>query len=196
MSKATFDEAFAPIEHLYKMQVMEATWGHLAPKKGITYRGHIVWALDLYDSGYLNPKILACELPGMCDSPWFYNAMIDFLQSIHEEMFKSYDRTSPNYQGKREQATAGTVWRWDGTFCNYKWKGKFVQLNVPGLTEVSTTLRRPSAKLTKQDFERLASEVRALPPKQRVIRVSEILPELKQSNGRFDERRFKAACGL
>lgn len=195
MSHQCLADAFAPWEAYYKNEVFKATWGHLAPKKNKSYTGHIVWALDLYDSGYLNPKVLSCELEGLSDSPWFYEAMIDFLQDIHEKMFSSARKTfwGPSH---REEMTAGTVWRWDGTFHNYEFRGKVQQLNVPGLTKAGLTIKRASTTLTKKDFEKLATEIRGLPAAKRKDRVTQLLPELRDSNPKFNEIRFKAACGI
>ncbi len=191
MSHSSFAAAFEPAEHLYKMQVMAATWGHLAPIKNKTYKGHIVWALDLYDSGYLNPKILAMEI-NVTDSPWFFNAMIDFLQDIHEKMF-SADRKSFWGPSDREIATAGTIWRWDGTFRNYVWKGTVRQLFCEGLSKPAPVTKTTK---TKKDFEQIAAEIRAMPKKQAKARMESLMPELKASNPKFNPIRFMAACGL
>lgn len=57
------EEAFAPIEAEYRAQVLADTWGHLAPKKNLTYNGRIVFVFGIYDSGEL----------------WFYDAVHEFL---------------------------------------------------------------------------------------------------------------------
>lgn len=184
-------DAMIPAIQRQQEEIFAMTWGHLAPKKNHTYRGHIVWALDLYDCGYLNPKVLECELPGLSDSPWFYDAMIDSLQKIHDEMFSDHRKTfwGPS---NREIATAGTIWRWEGTFRNYTFKGKVRQLHCEGLGKpVAITVNR---NLTKKDFVKIAAEIRALPSKKRKEKIAQILPELRGSNPKFNENMFLIAC--
>lgn len=108
MSAQTIADAFAPVEARYKSLVMQHTWGHLAPRKNKTYRGYVVFALGCYDSGELNPTPLTCEFAGLGDSPWFYDSLMDFLQSLG---------------GK-----AGDVFRFDGTFRNYEFQGTVAKL--------------------------------------------------------------------
>lgn len=103
-------DAFAPAEAHYKNQVMAATWGHLAPKKNKIYRGYIVWALGCCGSERLNPTPLYVELQGLDASPWFHNCMIDFLHAHSTE--------------------DGAVFRFDGTFRNYKFSGTIRRLKL------------------------------------------------------------------
>lgn len=49
-------------------------------------------------------------------------------------------------------------------------------------------------KMTKKDFDRIAGEVRALPAKQKEKRIKELLPELRASNPKFNEKKFREAC--
>lgn len=102
MSAQTMADAWAPIEANYRAKVYEATWGHLAPRKNKSYRGHIVFALGCFGNDHLNPTVLECEI-GLDSSPWFFDALIEFLESL----------------GGHE----GGVYRWDGTFRNYIFKG-------------------------------------------------------------------------
>jgi hypothetical protein len=104
----------ASIDAMTKTLVMNATWGHLAPERNKTYRGKIIWALGCgYESSDLNPTVLLCEFKGLSDSPWFYDAMIEFLQELVER---------------------GTgVWQWEGTFLNYTWCGKLTEIKIQGL---------------------------------------------------------------
>ncbi len=102
MSAQSMADAFAPVEALYRARVIESTWGHLAPLKNKTYSGHMVFALGCFGSDALNPTVLECEI-GLDSSPWFYDAMIDFLSSLGGD--------------------EGGVYRWDGTFRNYEFKG-------------------------------------------------------------------------
>ena len=110
MSAQTMLEAWLPVEAHYRAEVYKATWGHLAPRKNKAYRGFIVFALGCYECGELNPTVLECELGKLDDSPWFYDALIDFLQSLGGE--------------------AGGVYRWDGTFRNYEFNGSVQRLRL------------------------------------------------------------------
>lgn len=104
MSAQNIAEAFALAEARYKAAVMEETWGHLAPKKNKTYKGFIVFAVGCYGNDPLNPVILLCEFKDLDASPWFFDAMSDFLANHKEEI--------------------GNVYRFDGSFRNYLFKGK------------------------------------------------------------------------
>lgn len=98
----SMETVFAPVEARYRAAVREETWGHLAPARNKIYRGHIIFALGCFGSDRLNPTVLECELD-LESSPWFFNAMRDFLRSLEGE--------------------EGGVYRWDGTFKNYEFKG-------------------------------------------------------------------------
>lgn len=116
------EEAFAPAEAHYRNEVLKHTWGHLAPVKGIEYRGHIVFAVGCYDNDHLNPTVLECGFKDadgddLDDSPWFYDAMTDFLGEFVEI----------DDGGK---AKTGGVYRWDGTFRNFKFRGKLRRLKL------------------------------------------------------------------
>jgi len=99
-------DAFAPYEAKQRESVMEATWGHLAPKKRKTYRGYIVFTHSIYGD-ILNIANDFGELP---DSPWFFQAMMDFICSQDTEQ--------------------GCVYRFDGTFRNYQFTGTARKVSV------------------------------------------------------------------
>lgn len=107
MSAQSMADAFAPVEARYHAQVLESTWGHLAPRKNKKYRGHVVFALGCFGSDYLNPTVLVCEI-GLDGSPWFFEALMDFLRSL--------------------EGDEGGVYRWDGIFRNYEFSGSFRRL--------------------------------------------------------------------
>lgn len=118
MSAYTMAKAFAPIEARYHAQIMAETWGHLAPEENKTYRGHVVFSIGCFGSDYLNPTILTCEFKAkdrqLDDSPWFYDALADFLQ---------------DGQGiAKQRYPIGSVWRFDGSFKNYKFNGSMRRL--------------------------------------------------------------------
>jgi hypothetical protein len=106
MSHQCLADAFAPAEAAHKERVMQATWGHLAPKRNKTYTGRVVYAIGCYDSGELNPTPIVCEFKGLDDSPWFYEAINEWLQGLTEENRKM-----------------GCVYEFKGTFRNYQVQG-------------------------------------------------------------------------
>lgn len=103
MSAQTIHDAFAPAEAEYRAQVMAHTWGHLAPKQNKTYQGRIVFAIGCFGDDPLNPTAIACDFVDLDASPWFFDAVQDFMQDCKTE--------------------AGCVYRFDGTFRNYTFKG-------------------------------------------------------------------------
>src|ERR1044072_4784542 len=96
-------DAFAPVEALYRAQVMEATWGHLAPRKNKAYKGNITFAIGCYGDDPLNPTILQAEFGELPDSPWLFGAL-------------------PWVCRAQDTEEAG-VYRFDGTFKNYEFSG-------------------------------------------------------------------------
>ena len=111
-------DVFAPAESRYRSELLADTWGHLAPRRNAKYKGHIRWALGLFGSERLNPTVLSYRLEsktaGELDaSPWFYEAVIDFLQQQSEE--------------------AGTIWVFTGYFKNYEFVGDIRQIHIPGM---------------------------------------------------------------
>lgn len=92
------------------------TWGHLAPKKNKTYRGCVVYAMGCYDSGELNPTVIFCDFGDLEDSPWFYEAVSDFLDELSWKPGQKY----PPQEGHGE---VGSVYEWAGTFRNYEFHG-------------------------------------------------------------------------
>ena len=112
------------IEYDNYRRVQAATWGHLAPVKDRTYRGRIVFAIGCYDSGDLNPTPLLVELRGLDSSPWFYQALHEFLSDLTE------DPPVKDPRGGRG-AKDGCVFEWNGSFCNYEFVGTIKLLLDP-----------------------------------------------------------------
>lgn len=110
MSHQNLADAFAPADAHYREQVMQATWGHLAPQRNIAYPGSIVFAVGCYGSDPLNPTVLSCGFKDLDDSPWFFDAMSEFLSS---RTFKP-----------------GAVYRFDGSFKNYRFRGKITKQEI------------------------------------------------------------------
>lgn len=106
MSHQCIADAFAPAEAHYKELVIQETWGHLAPKKNKTYKGKVVYAVGCFGNDNLNPIPIRSEFMGLDSSPWFYDALNEFLQDLPEEQRKE-----------------GCVYEWLGTFRNYKLSG-------------------------------------------------------------------------
>lgn len=99
----------------YHAVVVKATWGHLAPSKNKTYHGHLTFALGIFGSDDLNPTALECEFKTqrsetLDSSPWFFDAMTDFMQSLECE--------------------AGGVYQFVGTFRNYKFEGTIRRMQL------------------------------------------------------------------
>ena len=103
MSAQTFAEAFAPVEAENRRIVAVNTWGHLAPRRDKTYRGHITFAVGCFGDDPLNPTALSCEFQGLDSSPWFFDAMAEFFSNLKLE--------------------PGGVYRFQGTFRNYCFRG-------------------------------------------------------------------------
>jgi len=111
-------DVFALIDAVYREQVKGETWGHLAPKRNAKYHGRIVWAIGIYDSGELNPTPLHCELTSktagdLSDSPWFYDAIMEWLSKPNIDAFHKHERP---YK-------CGCVYEFTGYFMNYEFVG-------------------------------------------------------------------------
>jgi hypothetical protein len=104
MSHQCLYDAFAPAEAIFAHRVRVATWGHLAPRKNKSYRGHIVFGVGCFGSDGLNPTALECEFGELESSPWFYDAVTELMQPFTTEV--------------------GCVYRWEGAFRNYEFKGR------------------------------------------------------------------------
>jgi hypothetical protein len=104
MSHQCLADAFAETEAKYKAKVIEDTWGHLAPIKNRIYKGRIVYTAGCFGHDHLNPTALFCTFKGLVSSPWFYNAIQEFMSSQRPE--------------------EGIVYEFIGTFRNYEFNGK------------------------------------------------------------------------
>lgn len=79
-------------------QVMEGTWGHLAPEPRRRYDGAIVFAVSYYTGQ--GSMIVDVDFPGLPSSPWFYEALCDWLD----------DQEQPE----------GAVYRFTGSYMRYR----------------------------------------------------------------------------
>ena len=102
-------DAFAPATECYKIAVRRNTWGHLAPVKNKSYRGFILFANSAYDGAVL----LDSDFAGLEDSPWLYDAMIEFMHDY--------------FTGCIVREEFGRIYRFDGVFRNYEFKGRVTQ---------------------------------------------------------------------
>lgn len=58
-----------------RQQVTQDTWGHLAPKKGQSYEGYMIYA----HGGYGDIVLLDAGFKNLSDSPWLFEAMQEYL---------------------------------------------------------------------------------------------------------------------
>lgn len=72
-------------------EVMRDTWGHLAPQKGQSYKGYMIYA----HSGYDDIVLIDSGFKNLSDSPWLYGNMQDFIA---------------------ENGERGNIYRWDGYY--------------------------------------------------------------------------------
>ena len=100
-------DAFAPVDAKHKDNVMQSTWGHLAPKKNKSYKGTIVFAIGCYGN---STTVLSVEFKDLDDSPWLYEA-------IHEFLFE-------------QDTEVGNVYMFTGALKNYKFVGKVQRIDI------------------------------------------------------------------
>jgi len=101
MNTQTCRNIFASVEAKYKNEIMAYTWGHLAPKKNKKYKGRIVYAIGCF--GTPNPEIIFCEFNDLDSSPWFYDALHNFIY--------------------KQDYEAGCIYEFLGFFKNYNFVG-------------------------------------------------------------------------
>ena len=81
-----------------RVEVLEETWGHLAPECGRAYSGFVVYALTAWSDLVL----IEAEFTGLDSSPWFFDDLNQFVAD-------SLSATD-----------AVGVWRWDGSYTRFK----------------------------------------------------------------------------
>jgi len=62
-------------------EVMQGMWGHLAPKKGKSYRGYMIYA----HSAYGDIVLINAHFENLSDSPWLFESMQDFIAENGEK---------------------------------------------------------------------------------------------------------------
>lgn len=117
----------ASIDRMNYESVCKETWGHLAPRRNVTYSGFIRFAVGIFGSDDLNPTTVDCELKNGSDelhsSPWFYDALAELLS----------DWASAGRYGIEPlpvPVESGGVYEWRGTFRNYKFSGKLRRMTL------------------------------------------------------------------
>lgn len=103
---SSFGDTLAEYEAIQKEIVCRETFGHLAPQEDRAYPGRIVFGASPYWSQGV--VILFCEFEGLGDSPWFYEAVNDFISD--------------------QENKAGCVYEFMGQIRNYEFTGKLKML--------------------------------------------------------------------
>src|SRR5687768_11205030 len=100
-------DAFLPVEHANYVAVQEATWGHLAPEKGRTYTGSMLFT----QSEYGDIVVIRANFEGLDDSPWLFEALNNFAAD--------------------HAIDPGAIYLFRGTFRNYRFRGPVSKLDLP-----------------------------------------------------------------
>ena len=94
-----------------KQEVMQDTWGHLAPEPGRSYKGRMLYAHGAYGDMVL----LDAEFEDLNDSPWLWKAMQDFIGEdetcglyIWKGHFKLFHNGKYRFKGKMERLSFDT----------------------------------------------------------------------------------------
>lgn len=70
----------------WEADVMQDTWGHLAPEPGRVYAGTFVVAHGCYD----DLAVISAEFADLPDSPWFHEHLHDWISDQATEPGKVY----------------------------------------------------------------------------------------------------------
>ena len=116
---STFGDTLNSITAHNRAEVQYETFGHLAPKKHKKYHGHILFAVGCFSEGQLNPMPIECEFKDLDSSPWFYDALLEFISNPPDGV--EGELLYPG--GPVKHWPEGTIWRWYGYFMNYKFVG-------------------------------------------------------------------------
>lgn len=93
---------------------LTSAYGHFVPRKGVTYRGHVVITYVAYSATRLLPSVID-DAMGIKYSPWWRDALYGFLSSLEEDY-----------------CDVGYVTKLSLTFRNYKfWITKVESLSEP-----------------------------------------------------------------
>ncbi len=86
-------------------EVMQETWGHLAPEPGKTYTGTVVFT----NGCFRDLTVITCEFADLPDSPWFYDTLHNWLLDQEPEEGKVY-RFTGTYRVDRDDPFIGVTW--------------------------------------------------------------------------------------
>jgi len=79
------EEVFAPIEAVYKANVMAQTFGHLAPKPKNIYSGWALFTLTAFG----DTCIIDFEFNNLDASPWFNEDILDYIGAFTDTIPKN-----------------------------------------------------------------------------------------------------------
>jgi hypothetical protein len=83
-----------------QMEVMQDTWGHLAPRPRVKYRGYILIAESVFPGQgrtTVDTDFVTAKGKELDSSPWFYDALTDYVCDL-------------------EGLEDGKVYLWEGTY--------------------------------------------------------------------------------
>jgi hypothetical protein len=83
-------------------EVMNDTWGHLAPERGREYVGTVVYTHGCYG----DLTIITADFDGLDDSPWFFEHLNDWLLDQDDKPGGVY-RFEGTYSHDRKDRFAG-----------------------------------------------------------------------------------------
>jgi hypothetical protein len=84
-------------------EVIQDTWGHLAPEKRQVYKGYIIYTYD----GYGDTTILDVEFEGLDSSPWLCADVGQFLSDVDCDEVGLYKWQGNYMHGRKEHFTKG-----------------------------------------------------------------------------------------
>jgi hypothetical protein len=112
--------ALAPVELANKQAIQKATWGHLAPRRNKRYQGHIVFSI----SAFGDMVVIDADFEDLPDSPWLFDA-------VHNFVFED------------ESLVHGAIYRFDGTFRNYAFRGRRSVMYSPKTLSANGAISNP-----------------------------------------------------
>ena len=71
----SYTELFSEHEKRHRSAVMHNTWGHLAPRAKVRHKGYIIFSKTCYRQ----EVVIESEFSGLSDSPWYYDALHEFI---------------------------------------------------------------------------------------------------------------------
>ena len=109
------ENAFAPIEAMYREQMRVATWGHMAPVKDRKYTGRIIFAVGCYGNDDINPTVLTTDV--LPNSPWEYDHIRELIWALQK-----------TFGEHNERFNSGCVYGINASCRNYLFEGQLMRL--------------------------------------------------------------------